>query len=90
MSEFGGGADVQQVPIIALVVITVLPGSVTMRHSSNTSVGLSYYNQNRVHQSLVGDTPGVVSGDSRIQRAELGDYPWISHCNELFQTPIAA
>ena len=49
-----------------------------------------YYNQNRVHQSLAGDTPAVVSGDSRIQRAELSDYSWISHCNGLFQTPIAA
>jgi hypothetical protein len=34
--------------------------------------------------------PAVVSGDSRIQRAELSDYSWISHCNGLFQTPIAA
>jgi putative transposase len=49
-----------------------------------------YYNQNRVHQSLAGDTPAVVSGDSRTQRAELSDYSWISHCNGLFQTPIAA
>jgi putative transposase len=49
-----------------------------------------YYNQNRVHQSLAGDTPAVVSGDSRIQRAELSDHSWISHCNGLFQTPIAA
>jgi putative transposase len=49
-----------------------------------------YYNQNRVHQSLAGDTPAVVSGDSRAQRAELSDYSWIQHCNGLFQTPIAA
>jgi hypothetical protein len=39
MSEFGGGADVQQIRVIALVMITVLLGSVKMRHSPNYCVG---------------------------------------------------
>jgi len=49
-----------------------------------------YYNQNRVHQALGGDTPVVFSGNSQTQCADLGGYSWVSHCNGLFQTPIAA
>ena len=49
-----------------------------------------YYNQDRVHQSLGGKTPAFVSGDTQPLRAKLGNYSWISHCNGLFQTPIAA
>jgi putative transposase len=49
-----------------------------------------YYNRDRVHQSLAGDTPAVVSGNSRTQCAELSLYSWLPHCNGLFQTPIAA
>jgi len=49
-----------------------------------------YYNRARVHSSLRGDTPGNVSGDPRPRPAELSNYSWISHCNDLFQTPIAA
>ena len=49
-----------------------------------------YYNQSRVHQSLGGDTPAVVSCEPQPRRAKLSAYPWIAHCNGLFQTPIAA
>ena len=49
-----------------------------------------YYNQDRVHQSLGGDTPAVVSGKHQPLRAKLCNYSWISHCHGLFQTPIAA
>jgi putative transposase len=49
-----------------------------------------YYNRDRVHQSLGGDTPAVVSGDHQSLRAKLSNYSWISHCNGLIQTPIAA
>ena len=49
-----------------------------------------YYNRDRVHQSLGGDTPAVVSGNPQPLRAKLNNYSWISHCNGLFQTPIAA
>ena len=49
-----------------------------------------YYNQNRVHQSLAGDAPAVVSGISQINCADLSNYSWISHCNGIFQTQVAA
>ena len=49
-----------------------------------------YYNQARVHQSLGGNTPSLVSGESQPLRAELSTYSWTSHCNGLFHTPIAA
>ena len=49
-----------------------------------------YYHQERVHQSLGGDTPAVVSGKHQPLRAKLCNYSWISHCHGLFQTPIAA
>ncbi len=49
-----------------------------------------YYNRERVHSSLRGDTPEDVSGDPRTRRAKLTNYSWMSHCNGLFQTPIAA
>jgi transposase InsO family protein len=49
-----------------------------------------YYNQSRVHQSLDGDTPAVVSGEPQPLRAKLSNYSWLSHCNRLFWTPIAA
>jgi transposase InsO family protein len=49
-----------------------------------------YYNRDRVHHSLGGNTPAVVSGDPQPLRAILGNYSWISHCDGLFQTPIAA
>ena len=48
-----------------------------------------YHNQARVHQSLGGNTPAVVSGESQPQHAELSTYSWTSHCNGLFHTPIA-
>jgi hypothetical protein len=51
---------------------------------------IQYYNQYRVHQSLDGDAPVEVSGDHQHLHAKLGNYSWVSHCNGLFQTPIAA
>jgi putative transposase len=49
-----------------------------------------YYNRVRIHQSLNGNTPAVVSGDPQPRCAEFSNYSWISHCNGLFQTPVAA
>src|SRR5210317_483186 len=43
-----------------------------------------YYNRHRVHQSLGGNTPAVVSGKTQPLRAELSTYSWTSHCNGLF------
>ena len=51
---------------------------------------MQYYNQYRVHQSLDGDAPDEVSCDHQPLHAKLGNYSWVSHCNGLFQTPIAA
>ncbi len=49
-----------------------------------------YYNRYRTHQSLGGETPAVVSGDPQLLCANLSNYSWQSHCNDHFQTPIAA
>ena len=49
-----------------------------------------YYNQNRVHASLKGDTPAEVAGETRTQCAKIDDFRWQSHCHGLVQLPIAA
>jgi hypothetical protein len=32
----------------------------------------------------------VVDGASQTQHADLSNYSWLPHCNDLFQTPIVA
>jgi len=54
------------------------------------SSDMQYYNQYRGHQSLDGDAPDEVSGDHQPLHTKLGNYSWVSNCNGLFQTPIAA
>jgi hypothetical protein len=49
-----------------------------------------YYNHSRTHTSLEGNTPAEISGGHQPLHAKLGYYSWLSHCNGLFQTPIAA
>jgi putative transposase len=49
-----------------------------------------YYNENRVHQSLSGSTPGEISGKPPPTHAVLDHYAWQHHCRSLFQMPIAA
>ena len=49
-----------------------------------------YYNENRVHQSLNGSTPGEESGKPPPIHAVLDHYAWRHHCHRLFQMPIAA
>ena len=51
---------------------------------------LRYYNNSRVHQSLDGSVPAEVSGGHQPLPARLSHYSWISDCNGLFQTPVAA
>jgi transposase InsO family protein len=51
---------------------------------------LQDYNHYRVHQSLEGKAPDEVSGVHQPPAEKLSNYSWISHCNGLFQTPIAA
>ena len=50
----------------------------------------AYYNECRVHSSLGGHTPGVVSGDSATSPAELHNFRWQTHCRGLYQLPAAA
>jgi hypothetical protein len=49
-----------------------------------------YYNRDRVYQSLDSDLPAIASVEAQMQPANLCNYSWISHFNELFQTHIAA
>ncbi len=49
-----------------------------------------YYNQERVHASLGGDTPAEVAGESRTSRVKIDDFPWRSHCRGLVHLPRAA
>ena len=51
---------------------------------------LQYYNHTRVHQSLDGNAPYEVGGEHQPLPAKLSNYSWISHCNGLFQAPVAA
>jgi putative transposase len=50
----------------------------------------NYYNENRVHQSLSGSTPGERSGQPPPAHAVLDHHAWRYHCRGLFQMPIAA
>jgi len=50
----------------------------------------SYYNQRRVHQSLNGATPEEHGGRPISLPVDLKHYSWQSHCNGLFELPIAA
>ena len=48
-----------------------------------------YYNEHRVHQSLAGATPAEQGGCPSQPSASLSHYRWQSHCQDLFQLPIA-
>jgi hypothetical protein len=50
----------------------------------------NYYNENRVHQSLSGRTPGERSGQLPPAHAALDHYAWRHHCHGLFQMPTVA
>jgi transposase InsO family protein len=49
-----------------------------------------YYDDHRVHQSLAGGTPAEKGGNPSQPPASLGHYRWQSHCQSLFELPIAA
>ncbi|MFT5042540.1 MAG: putative transposase [Hyphomicrobiaceae bacterium] len=49
-----------------------------------------YYNAERVHSSLDGNTPLGVTAQESVERADLDDVRWRSHCRGLVQLPIAA
>jgi transposase InsO family protein len=46
-----------------------------------------YYNRNRSHSALKGQTP---INNPESKGAELKRYGWQAHCRGLYQTPIAA
>ena len=50
----------------------------------------NYYNRERAHHSLGGESPAVVSGEPHYPCANMSDYSWQQHCNGLFQIPMAA
>ncbi len=50
----------------------------------------TYFNAERVHQSLGGDTPNEVAGEVRNPPANLNDFVWESTCNGLVELPKAA
>jgi transposase InsO family protein len=49
-----------------------------------------YYNHNRLHSSLEGNTPTQVSSNSLNRQADLECYRWQAHCGGLVQLPMAA
>jgi transposase InsO family protein len=50
----------------------------------------TYYNAFRVHQGLGGRTPEDAAGGATSPSASLRNYSWQTHCNGLFELPIAA
>ena len=49
-----------------------------------------YCNTHRVHQSLNLKTPNEAAGKDPPGQGELINFVWHSHCQGLFQTPMAA
>jgi hypothetical protein len=49
-----------------------------------------YYNAHRVHQALDLNTPDEAAGKGPPALVNSENDAWNSHCNGLFQTPIAA
>jgi transposase InsO family protein len=50
----------------------------------------AYYNGFRLHQSLNSHTPEEAAGKDPPPLADPEHFVWQSHCQGLFQTPIAA
>jgi len=49
-----------------------------------------YYNRQRTHGSLGGNTPAEMGGGVSKRRAAFNKYRWESHCRGLYQLPVAA
>ena len=49
-----------------------------------------YYNRYRTHDSLGGTTPAICAGFDQKKIVDLNSFRWKSHCDGLYQTPIAA
>ena len=50
----------------------------------------TYFNQQRTHASLEGDTPAEIAGRDAAQAINLDNFEWQKHCGGLFQLPVAA
>ncbi len=49
-----------------------------------------YYNQDRVHASLGGETPAAVTEGSTVRQAKTDHFRWQTHCGGLVQLPLVA
>ncbi len=49
-----------------------------------------FYNEQRCHYALNGDTPGEITTKTQPKGADLDSYRWQSHCRDLYQLPVAA
>ena len=49
-----------------------------------------FYNDQRCHYALDGDTPGERTSKIRPKVADLDSFRWQSHCRGLYQLPVAA
>ena len=51
---------------------------------------ITYYNEARVHSSILGETPRGLSDKGAVGKINIQDYGWKSYCNGRFSIPIAA
>ena len=49
-----------------------------------------YFNEQRTHASLEGDTPAETAGCPAVKPASLDRFSWQEHCGGLVQLPVAA
>ena len=49
-----------------------------------------FYNDQRCHYALGGDTPSAKTGKTRSKVVDLHSYRWRSHCRGLYHLPAAA
>ncbi len=49
-----------------------------------------FYNEKRTHSSLNANTPSQMNGSPQNKILPFRHFKWKSHCNGLFQLPIAA
>ena len=49
-----------------------------------------YYNQDRCHTGLRGETPNGYGTEKAAPRATIESYEWTSHCHGMFHLPVAA
>jgi len=49
----------------------------------------TYYKEFRGHLSLDGKTPLLLVEKTCVPKQPIRNYSWISHCNDLFNTPMA-